>query len=81
MEDDLVRIARFDTSGEAQIARVKLEDEDIEARVEGEDSGLALPVSSDAMYAFDLLVREADRARAHEILSEVPAARDNLIEE
>ena len=81
MEDDLVRIARFDTSGEAQIARVKLEDEDIEARVEGEDSGLALPVSSDAMYVFDLFVREGDRARAREILSEVPAARDNLVEE
>jgi hypothetical protein len=81
MDDELVRIARFDTSGEAQLAHAKLEDEGVEAVVEGEDSGIALPVSSDAMYVFDLLVRASDRAEALAILREVPAARDNLMED
>jgi hypothetical protein len=79
MDDELVRIARFDTAGEAQIARVKLEEEDIEARVEGEDSSLTIPVSSDAMYSIDLLVRQSDRDEAIAILRQVPAARDNLL--
>jgi hypothetical protein len=80
MEDDLVRIARFDTSGEAQMARVKLEEEDIKAVVEGEDSSLTIPVSSAAMYSIDLLVRESDRQKAVDILREIPAARDNLLD-
>lgn len=81
MDDELVRIGRFDTASEAHMARVTLEEEGIEAVVEGEDSALTVPVGSDPMRIVDLLVRESDMERALAILREVPAARDNLVDE
>ena len=70
MEDKLVKIAEFETVFEAELAKVRLEEAQINASVQGGDLvTMMVPLQQ---VRVELLVLEKDAERAKEILATQP---------
>jgi hypothetical protein len=63
----LVTIAEFDNSFDAELARVTLENEGIKSSIVGDNLGSVMPYST-TPYTIQLQVFEADSENASEIL-------------
>lgn len=68
MPDEMVTIARFNFPVEAQMARLRLESEGIEAFIAG--NAISQMVDPSGIYGIRLQVREEDAERAMAILAE-----------
>lgn len=66
--DELVTVARFETLGAAQAAKMALESEGIRALVEDRDALRLDPFRPQPLARIRLRVRAADEMRAREVL-------------
>lgn len=72
---DLVRLGTYNTITEANLVKARLESEGIEALVQSDDLGSMTPTLSVVRGVY-VLVREADRAEAMELLERMLPSGD-----
>jgi hypothetical protein len=69
VKDQLVTIAEYDNSFDAELAKVVLENEGIRSSIVGDNLGSVMPYST-TPYTVQLQVFEADSQKASEILQQ-----------
>ncbi|MCJ8330060.1 MAG: DUF2007 domain-containing protein [Lentisphaeria bacterium] len=70
-KDHLVVIGNFTQASDAHIARIRLDAEDIESFVEGENTAIVYPLYGTAIGGIRLVVHEDDREAAQKIIEEM----------